>query len=349
VSHLTAITNNSACMGAFEFRSLLVDPDGGQRVRQKFVENVDEALFEWIKEEQVLPRNRIFVGVCERSGADQGFPGRNVPLNSSLFFVDIDGTGQDASVKDLDKIIGISEGMGFDPLRVAHSGGGFHVYFEAERAMTSGERRATVQSMTYEFAADPRCPGRPDPAVCDAARMVGLWGTINGKYWDGWGNPGAEVSVMYEGSSTPVPVLAAVERVFRGITKIPEFEVGMNAKVYSLRLLLPIAQEFPSNEVLKVAARVINSNLPDSESGGCAEALSQCISTLARKTLMFPKKGGRRMWAYAKLASVVEAFPDPKVLNAAGEVIKGSMPGWVEEEPGQVDSIVESLGKERLC
>ena len=48
------------------------------------------------------------------------------------------------------------------------------------------------------------------------------------------------------------------------------------------------------------------------------------------------------------LASVVESFPDSRVVYAAAQVIAKRLDKWVKEEPGQIEDICESLIRERL-
>jgi len=208
--------------------------------------------------------------------------------------------------------------------------------------MTPDERRATVKNMTREIASDRRCPGRADSAVCDAARMVGLWGTVNSKW-------GTGVVVLYEGAGTTVPVSLPMVQIRKAMTKLPEWKPGMNPKLFSVRLLLPVANEFPSMKVLDKATEQLLDRLPPSGMPGLSEAYEQCRGVVERAKMSFPKAGGRRMWTYAKLASLVEAFPSSEVLQVAAEVIKSELPDWVNEEPGQIESVVESLVKERLC
>lgn len=298
--------------------------------------------------EEIPEADRLYVGILPRTE-----PEKNEYVLSSLFFLDLDKVKEEDHLGLVDKVLEISDQIGIEPREIVHSGGGLHVYFVATRAMTKEERRITVRHYTKEFKKR-GAPGDPDPAVGDMARIAGLWGSLNSKHQRPvtpiYTNPGAQKVQPKCAVKDPVKVYEK---------SLMDFREGMNPRHYSQYYLKKFSEVIPNHwcpleveELLREAAKETakqHGNLDEAKSAFNIVSATKMQRVSARgDQTKNPLPGRRRMYAYHRLASVVEAFPSAKNLQRFAEVMKLEMFEWVAEEPGQIEDIVESLVRARL-
>lgn len=296
--------------------------------------------------EKLPEADRLYIGILPRTKPD-----RNEYVLSSLFFLDLDKVEEEAHLGLVDKVLEVSEQIGIEPREIVHSGGGLHVYFVASRPLTKEERRVTVRHYTKEFKKR-GAPGIPDPAVGDMARIAGLWGSQNGKHKK-------MVTPIYTNPSAKKvqPKCAVKDPVKVHEKSFMRCHENTNLRYYSQHYLYRFADVIPNHwcpaevkDLLQEAANEIAKR-----TGGVAEATSALNIVSAKKMQKVfaghtknPDKGRRRMYAFAILASAIEAFPSANNLKRFAKVMKLEMYEWVSEEPGQIEDIVESLVRSRL-
>ncbi len=296
-----------------------------------------------------LPKaDRLYIGILPRIK-----PERNEYVPSSLFFLDLDKVEEENHLALVDKVLEVSDQLKIEPREIVHSGGGLHVYFVASRPLTKEERRVTVRHYTKEFKKR-GAPGIPDPAVGDMARIAGLWGSQNAKHKKMvtpiYTNPGAQ---------KVQPKCAVKDPVKVHEKSLMKFRKGANPRYYSQYYLYRLADEIPDHwcplEVYNLLREAAEETA--GQTGNIDEAISAFTIVSATKMQKLsvrgdrtknPPPGRRRMYAYHRLASVVEAFPSAQNLQRFAEAMKLELCEWVTEEPGQIEDIVKSLVRARL-
>lgn len=276
---------------------------------------------------------RVFMGVSLRM--KRGNRTALATHKTTLFFVDIDGADIDRSdVEIVDEVLELAEEG--TVLAITRSGGGLHIYFRLDSDIFEREdfweiRAHTAKLTGLKFAS---MKGTVDTAVIDPGRVVGVWGTFNPKRGQ------HVVNIYLDKEALPVQAEAPpLKQVVHRKTKI-SFPEGANKKLAITNYLMRVLEVWPTREVVWKAADILG------EATDSPALASQALDLLPDRfirDIKYPEQGKRRMWTYAKLASVCEALPSEALLRFCGDIIKDRMPNWVAEEPGQVEDIVLSL------